>query len=130
MSGSIRKSTESQKDFKERIRTEGLHINSIVVKKGFDSAAVKENAEYALSILVPENTTDPSDKMQADVVLKEESFIKGFKQINTVSLELIIRDRNENILKMILISEETENTLSSYKYLYKILEKGIRETGL
>ncbi len=130
LSGNIKQSTESQKDFEAIIKTEGFYVRDVIIKKSFDSDIVKENAEYALSILVPERETSSDKKMGADIVLKEESFIKGFEQLNTVSLELIVRDVNENTVKRILVSEETENTLSSYRYLYKILEKGIREAGL
>jgi len=129
-SGSVKESTEPGKDIEDRIKTEGFIVKSVTIKKSFDSEIVRENAQYALSILVPERETPAGSSLQAEVVLKEESFIKGFKQLNSVSLELIIRETDESIVRMVLVSEETENTLSSYRYLYKILEKGIREIGM
>ena len=131
LQGSIKTSRESDNNTKKLIKENGIYINSITVHKSFDSDTVKKNASYAFDILIDPSFHETGKKgFSADAVLKEESFVKGFKQLNTVSLEFVIKDRSSRPVKFILISEETENTLSSYRYLFEILEKGIKETGL
>jgi hypothetical protein len=130
LSGGIRTSRESDENIKKQIQEKGIYIYSITVNKSFDSETVKKNAAYIFDILITASSETSKKGFKTDAVLKEESFVKGFQQLNTVTLELIVMDKNKNAVKFVLISEESENTLSSYKYLYKILEKGIKETGL
>ncbi len=127
LSGPIKTSYERDEGTEKLIQEKGLSIENITVKKSFDSEAVKENAFYAFNVLLGPYT---GKGLKTDVVLKEDSFIKGFDQLNTVSLEIKVKDRNNRIFKIVLITEESENTLSSYSYLYRIIEKGIKETGL
>lgn len=129
-SGSVKESSDTGRDIEARIKSDGFTVKNVVIKKGFDSDIVRENAEYALSILVPEKKLQSGSRLNGFFVLKEESFIKGFRQLNSVSLEIVIRESDENIVRTVLVSEETENTLSSYRYLYRILEKGVKESGL
>jgi hypothetical protein len=129
LTGSIKTARESENNVEAMLKANGIYINSISVKKSFDSEAVRENAQYAFEILIGMRGAEKGE-YKTDAVLKEESILRGFEQLNTVSLELIIRDHENMPLKMILVSEDTENTLSSYRYLYKILKKGIKETGL
>ncbi len=127
LSGMIKTSYERDENADTLIKENGLYINSVTVNKSFDSETVKENASYAFNIIPG---VKPSGGLETDAVFKEESFVKGFDQLNTVSLELTVKDHNGSIIKTVLITEESENTLSSYKYLYRIIEKGIKEAGL
>ena len=129
-SESIKTSCESGENVKNLIRDRGLLINSVIVNKSFDSETVRENALYVFYILLGPPPQVEEGGLKADAVLKEESFMKGFDQLNTVSLEITVRNTTGEILKKVLITEDSENTLSSYKYLYKTIEKGIKETGL
>jgi len=127
LTGSIKTSRESEDNTEALLKEKGIYLNSVIVDKRFGSDAVRENAQYALELLINNINIEG---YKTDVVLKEESFLKGFEQLNTVSLELRVQSENDNPLISVLISEETENTLSSYRYLYRILEKGIRKAGL
>ncbi|MDX9801334.1 MAG: hypothetical protein RBT69_08370, partial [Spirochaetia bacterium] len=119
------------------IRRNGLRIDNITVKKIIGSESVKNNCEYILQFLLAEKKGKnsaagaDSEKFPADVVLKEELFLKGFDSLNTVTLEIVIYSKErKKPLKAVFITEESLNTVSSNLYLYKILKKGIRETGL
>ena len=128
-SGSIETSSSINDNAEKLIQEKGLCINSITVNKSFDSTYVRANAMFAFDVLLGLQTGRPENGLKTDAVFKEESFVKGFDQRNSVSLELTVKDIKGCIIKIVLITEESENTLSSYKYLYGIIEKGIREAG-
>ena len=130
LSGSIITSNDRDGKAVKLIKEKGLDIESIIVNKSFDSETVKGNADYAFNIILGSGRANANQALKTFAVFKEESFVKGFDQLNTISLEITVKDENDSILKTVLISEESENTLSSYKYLFKIIKKGIKETGL
>ena len=129
-SGGIKTSYNRNANAGKLIQENGLYINSITVIKSFDSDAVRKNALYAFNVMLGPQTGRFEKGLKTDAVFKEESFVKGFNQLNTVTLELTVKDKNNSIIKIVLITEDSENTLSSYKYLYQIIEKGIKETGI
>ena len=129
LSGSITTSYNKGDDTEKLIRERGLYINSIIVSKNYDSETVRENAFSAFTVLLGPQVSGDESRLGTEAVFKEESFIKGFNQLNTVSLELTVKNKNGEIIKKVLIAEDSENTLSSYRFLYKIIQKGIKETG-
>ncbi|MCP5514586.1 MAG: hypothetical protein H7A26_03860 [Spirochaetales bacterium] len=114
----------------------GIRVENIEVKKAIGSESVKSSCEYILEFLLAGKNSNARDGIKeerypADVVLREDSFLKGFDALNTVTLEITIYTKERNrVLKEVFITEESVNTISSNLYLYRILKKGIRKTGL
>ena len=118
------------------MRKSGIKVENITVKKVIGSESVKNSCEYILEFLLAEKSINAQaetreERYPADVVLKEDSFLKGFDALNTVTLEIVIYTKERNsVLKAVFVTEESVNTISSDLYLYRILKKGIRQTGL
>ncbi len=118
------------------MRKSGIRVENITVRKVIGSESVKNNCEYILEFLLAEKNINAQagikeERYPADVVLKEDSFLKGFDALNTVTLEIVIYTKErKRVLKAVFVTEESANTISSNLYLYRILKKGIRQTGL
>ncbi|MBA7658733.1 hypothetical protein ES703_66692 [subsurface metagenome] len=120
--------------FNEALYPKDTHFNIVLkdidVQKDLDSATIRGNAEEIFTLLIKKyNQKKGASATEAytSVVLKETSYISDYENLNTVALEIKIFGENDNDpVRILLFSEETKNTLSSYRYLYSIVERSFR----
>jgi hypothetical protein len=120
-------------------------IDAIIIKKDIDSEIIRENAAYILGLL--KEKYDHSKKTGMDmsgnqlhslhlvVSVKESSYMKGYETLNTVTIEMSCfydgnhydGNHDDEPVIVALFSEDTEETTSSYRYLYRILDRVFRK---
>ncbi len=115
---------------KEQIGSSPLILKSLEVSRDLDAELVKSNALSILELLnskYQKDTLPDSSPYQAVIVLKENPIIKDFESLNSISLKVSLSKPTEKTPDFIFIlAEETANSISSYKYLYQILEKAYK----
>lgn len=111
--------------FRENFKSAQLIVENLTVHKEFDGEPVAENAQNIVRLLAAKHqkVTDPgSSRYRANIVIKEAGFVKDYQPCNSVTLEILVKaDGSEEPSFVYLLSDETQNTISSYKYLYRIL---------
>jgi hypothetical protein len=111
-------------------------IDAITIKKDIDSDVIRENAAYILELLKEKYDCHKkstinmagnlSQTLHTIVSVKENSYMKGYESFNTVTIEMICfkgEDHTGEPVIIALFSEDTKETISSYRYLYSILER-------
>ncbi|MBW8002834.1 MAG: hypothetical protein FVQ80_12570 [Planctomycetes bacterium] len=116
--------------YEEKIKNAFLVLDKIIILKDFKEDEVRKNAEYIFQLITSKHNqqiSNPTHRLYAVITIKEDSFIKEFVSLNTVSIEtqLVDKDTDEIILQMVL-SEESPNTITSYSYLYEIMETSLK----
>jgi hypothetical protein len=114
----------------EKLRDAGLILETIGVRKELDAETVRENALYILSFLSakygPEKSIG-SVPYKVQIQIKEKPILKDYSTLNSVSLEIILYQKDVHTpAAMFLLSDETHNTVSSYTYLFEILETAVK----
>jgi hypothetical protein len=113
--------------YAKRIRSEELVLDSLAVRKGFDSQALEENAAYILQLLLVrwnQGSVSDGDPLLLRALVKEEAFSREFRDLNTVTVELSIFDPPKTeAVALALYTENTKNTIDSYKYLHSVIRR-------
>ncbi len=106
-----------------------LVLAETTVKMGAESERIRENAAYILMLILERKRSEeknPSGELRVKVRLKEDSFVRDFRTLNTVSAEIsLFEGDSPNPVALFVESEDTEETLSSYAYLHSLLEKTV-----
>jgi len=105
-----------------------VRIQGVSVFRSFDAKKIEENTRYILSLLFQKRNEAKigAFTFSLEVTLKEDSFIRDYRAWNTVTVELSLLDDTTRVFTA-LYTEDTESTLSSYSYLYSLLERASRE---
>jgi len=120
--------------FHEDLRLGVLAVESIAVDKELDAEAVRANAEAIVKLLLarysPEAQADSAGeeaRYAARMTIKERSFQKEYENFNSVTLEVEVRKEGYGEPSFIYAaSEDTKNTVSSYRYLFRILRRAFQ----
>jgi hypothetical protein len=113
--------------YAERIQRAELVLDSLAVRKGFDSQALEENAAYILQLLLAGRNQDSATAGQTlllHALIKEEEFSRELRDLNTVTVELSIFDPPKTrAVVLALYSENTKDTIDSYAYLHSVIRR-------
>ena len=113
--------------YPERIRRAELVLDSLTVRKGFDSRALEENAAYIVELLLMrrnQNSAAAGNTLLLRALIKEQAFSREFRDLNTVSIELSIFDPPKTgAVALALYSENTKDTIESYAYLHSVIRR-------
>jgi hypothetical protein len=116
-----------REDYRGRIGRTLFVLEKLSADKGAESDRIRTNGEHILRVLFErrrEAEKNPAGTLRARVRLKEESFIRDYRTVNTVTAEITLSETGtEHPAALSLYSEDTEETLSSYAYLYGLLLK-------
>ncbi|MCX7787263.1 MAG: hypothetical protein N2442_06165 [Spirochaetes bacterium] len=117
-----------RKGYEETVKAGVVRIQKVSVSRSFDEEKIAENSRYILNLLFQKRNehTVASSTLSLEVALKEDSFIRDFRTWNTVTVELSIFHHTTPVFTG-LYSEESDSSLSSYSYLYDLLERATRE---
>lgn len=117
-------------DYRETIRRTLFVLEDIIADTGPGSDRVRANGEHILRVLFErrrEETKDPTGVLYARVRLKEESFIREYRTVNTVTAEIALYEKgSEDPAALSLYSEDGDETLSSYAHLHDLLRRAFR----
>lgn len=105
-----------------------IRIEGVSVHRPFDREKIKENSYYILNLLFQKRNEGKAESpiLSLQVSLKEDSFFQEFRSWNTVTVEFSLSEGSTPVFTG-LYSEETASTLSSYSYLYSLLDRATRE---
>ncbi len=116
--------------YSEIVANAKLVLDSIMVQRGFDSGAIRENAAYILQLLLVQRNqdlADPSKTLLVHALIKEEEFAREFKTLHTVTVELSLFDPPKSgAVVLSLYSENTRDTIQSYAYLHSLIRRALR----
>lgn len=116
-----------ESDYTERILRAELVLDSLTVRKGFDSRALEENAAYIVELLLMRRNQDSAaagNTLLLRALIKEEAFSREFRDLNTVTIELSIFDPPKTgAVALALYSENTKDTIESYAYLHSVIRR-------
>ena len=120
--------------FREGAPSKGSHftiiLKEIVIQKDLDSEIVRQNAENIFNLLINKHNQknrSSSTILYAYSTIKEDSFLRDYESLNAVTIEIrLFKQGNDEPEIIFLFSEETKNTVSSYKYLYSIIKSSFR----
>lgn len=117
-----------QEKYASTLKEAVIHIEGVSVSRSFDREKIAENSRYILNLLFQKRNDGKAEApiLSLQVCLKEDSFILEFRAWNTVTVEFALFDGKTPVFTGIY-SEETESTLSSYPYLYSLLDRATRE---
>ncbi len=115
-------------NYKGKLKEGVVRIQGVSVSRSFDAQKIEENSRYILSLLFQKRNENKigSCTFSLEVSLKEDSFIRDYHTWNTVTVELSLLDDTTRVFTG-FYTEETDSTLSSYSYLYSLLERASRE---
>jgi hypothetical protein len=106
-----------------------LVLQELAVEKDLDGPALRKNAGYIFELLDSRYTRERggSSVLIARVFLKEEPILRELETLNTVTLEIRLTGAEEQEPEILyLFTEETPRSLSSYAYLYTLIEHAFR----
>ena len=106
-----------------------LVLQELVVEKDLDGPALQKNAGYIFELLDSRYARERggSAVLIAAVSLKEEPILRELEALNTVTLEIRLTGAEEQEpVILYLFTEETHESLSSYAYLYTVIEHAFR----
>ena len=113
--------------YAERIRTAEVVLDSLTVRKGFDSQNLEDNAIYITKLLLVRRNQDSATAGSPLLLrgsIKEEAFSREFRDLNTVTVELCIFDPPKTgAVALALYSETTKDTIESYAYLHAVIRR-------
>jgi hypothetical protein len=113
--------------YTERIQRAELVLDTLTVRKGFDSQALEENAAYIVQLLLVRRNQDAADTGNAlllRTLIKEEAFSRELRDLNTVTVELSVFDPlKPQAVALALYSENTKDTIDSYAYLHSVIRR-------
>ena len=116
-----------ESDYTERILRVELVLDSLTVRKGFDSRALEENAAYIVELLLMRRNQDSAaagNTLLLRALIKEEAFSREFRDLNTVTIELSIFDPPKTgAVALAIYSENTKDTIESYAYLHSVIRR-------
>lgn len=123
-------------DSEETLADRPLVVETLSVEAGVATPQVRENALYVYGLLLGRINADrapeaSSGPLRVVVSVHESPFVFGFETRNAVSVETRIFDgppeAGAQPVVIALYSEETESTITSYRYLYDVLERSLSE---
>jgi hypothetical protein len=103
-----------------------LELAELAVEKDLDAATLEKDAVYIFELLDARyaREREAAETLIAVVHLKEEPIFRDLETLNAVTLEIrLARDRTRETEVLYLFSEETVRSLSSYAYLYTLIER-------
>jgi hypothetical protein len=116
-----------ESDYAQRIETAELVLDSLTVRKGFDSRILEENAAYIVELLLVRRNQDSAtagNPLLLRTLIKEEAFSREFRDLNTVTIELSLFDPPKTgAVALALYSETTKDTIESYAYLHSVIRR-------
>ncbi len=120
----------------EALSTASVELRELSVEAGVATPRVRGNAAYIYALLIGRLNVDrvattTTAPLRLLVSVSEAPFVSGFETKNTVSVETRVfagpPEANPRPMAIALYSEETESTITSYRYLYDIVEKSLSE---
>jgi hypothetical protein len=107
---------------RDRLGRTPLELADVEVEVAGRAETTEHNARYIYGLLLA-NLSEGRDgtAYKIRVAIREQSFVKGFESRNTVSIETRIHDEMGREIGLGLYSEETEDTIASYSYLYDVI---------
>ena len=113
--------------YAERIQRGEVVLDALTVRKGFDSRAIEENAAYIMELLLMrwnQDSATAGNSLLLRTLIKEESFSREFRDLNTVTVELSLFDPPKTgAVALTLYSETTKDTIESYAYLHSVIRR-------
>ena len=113
--------------YADRIQTAEVVLDSLTVRKGFDSMGLEENAAYIMELLLGRRNQDlatAGDTLLLRTLIKEEAFSREYRDLNTVTVELSLFDPPKPAaVALALYSETTKETIESYAYLHSVIQR-------
>ncbi|RKX79644.1 MAG: hypothetical protein DRP87_02345 [Spirochaetes bacterium] len=117
------------KEIKEKIKSVPILLQSVSVKKQVNSKEAEYDCRRILMLLLRKrNEKIPSsdENYFLNVVVKEESFMEGYRSLNSVSVEMNLTAGNGHIsAASAMLAEQSTETISSFTYLYGILRRAL-----
>jgi len=109
-----------------------LSPGKIVIECDLYEQEIRENARQSLSLLLDKQFEGRSAGEAVpggtvDVRIREYSFMKNFRPVNSVSFYMAVYDPEENCLADYFYTEETRDSAFSSPYLYRQLERGFKK---
>jgi len=114
--------------YQEKIAQSFVFLNAVRVEKTGDAEQVQRNGDYICRLLLEKRNSrviSSEKSFTALVRLKEDSFLRDFRNLNTVAVEISLYAEDHPVA-FYLFSQETEYSLSSYSYLYRTLETALK----
>ena len=108
-----------------------LSPGDIYIETDLKHDEIFKNANQSLNLLIErQNSGAEEDSGRlAQVVLKlsEYSFMKDYRLLNTMSLELLVLDERGNPLAKYYHSEESKDSFFAASFMYRRLKKGFKK---
>ena len=102
-----------------------LVLAGVSVIEAGEEERVADNTSRILDFLIKKharNTSTPSSILYLSACLEEEAILRDYETLNSISVELrLCTEEGGEPETIALYSEETKNTLSSYRYLFRIV---------
>ncbi len=120
-----------------------IELIDIHIYKTLGMEKLEENARYIINLLLNQYKQEQNiqvskdsengdnynlTNLYAEFIIKEESFIKDFETINTSTLEIRLykeEDLSGEPEIISLLTVDTKETITSYKFLYTLVERSL-----
>jgi hypothetical protein len=116
-------------EYADSIGQAELLLDTLTVKKGFDSRALEANATYIFHLMLEQRNQalpHPGKSLSLHAFIKEEEFSRDFQIRQAVTVELSIFDPPEkNAVALVLYSENTKETIASYTYMHSVIRRAL-----
>ncbi len=120
--------------WEKRLEDAVVVLGNVTVQANVNEDDVRDHAEYVYSLLLgeinaPRRTNRPAANtrhLTLNVFIRQSTFVSGFETTNAVCVESRIRD-DEALVAFGLYSEETLETVASYRYLHDLIEVSLGE---
>lgn len=113
--------------YTERVHSAELVLDSLTVRKGFESRILEENAAYIVQLLLVRRNQDSATSgktLLLRALIKEQAYSREFRDLNTVTVELSLFDPPKTeAVALALYSETTKDTIDSYAYMHSVIRR-------
>ncbi|MDA3958003.1 hypothetical protein [Oceanispirochaeta sp.] len=92
---------------------------------------ILKNADQSLNLLIDRQNSlareKPGGQVEMVLSLREYSYMKDYRLLNTMSLELLVQDREGNCLARYYHAEESKDSFFASSFMYGQLKKGFKK---
>jgi len=107
-----------------------LQPGEITLEAELNQDEILKNAGQSLHLLIEKQNSIAEEGASASEMilrLKEYSYMKDYRLLNTLSLEILVMDEGGNCLARYFHAEESKDSFYSSRFMYKQLEKGFKK---
>jgi hypothetical protein len=115
--------------YQPHLRAAPCSLEAVTVDTALDAHRLEQNAAYILRLILARRSSQAAEgtkPLSVRVLIKEEQYLRAYRTLNSVAVELrFFAPESAEPVALLLYSENTEDSIRSYAYLYSLLSRAV-----